>query len=324
MNKNPLVSIIIPAYNASDYLAEAIDSALAQTYSNIEIIVVNDGSKDNGKTREVAKSYGEKIHYIEKENGGSSSALNVGIKNMKGEWFSWLSHDDLYAPNKVKDQIDYINSIKSKKIENNILFSSAVFIDANGKILRSFDKKKEESIANRLENLNGKNELLIAELTKYTFHGCSCFIHRKVFEKIGRFDESLRFLNDVELWYRIYKYGYDIHYIPKPLVYGRIHSKQVSRKIGFSYNNREQDRIWNKRYDWLIENYPNDEKLFFCYARDAFTKNRITDGKKSFVYLKKLNPKLSIKLNILGILYYIRAKVCAFAKKIYLKVKGFC
>lgn len=321
MNKNPLVSIIIPAYNASNYLAEAINSALAQTYSNIEIIVVNDGSQDNGKTREIAKSYGKKISYIEKENGGSSSALNLGIKNMKGEWFSWLSHDDLYAPNKIQEQVDYINSIEGKQIKNNVLFSAAIFIDANGKILRPFNQKKAESIANILKDLNGNNEMLVAELTKYTFHGCSCFIHRDVFKEIGIFDESLRLLNDVEFWYRVYTHGYSIHYISKPLVYGRVHAKQVSRSIGFSYHNNEQDMLWSRRYDWLVENFPNNEKLFFCYGKNAFMKTRFDDGKRTFVYLKNLNPKLSIKLNGLKIWYWIRAKVYTFAKKIYLEIK---
>ena len=84
----PKISIVIPAYNASNYLAEAIDSALAQTYPNVEIIVVNDGSKDDGATERIALSYGDKIRYFSKENGGSSSALNTGIANMTGEWFS--------------------------------------------------------------------------------------------------------------------------------------------------------------------------------------------------------------------------------------------
>ena len=87
-NKNrsvfhPLVSIVIPVYNGANYMREAIDSALAQTYKNIEVIVVNDGSTDN--TDEIAKSYGDKIRYFKKENGGVATALNLGIREMRGE-----------------------------------------------------------------------------------------------------------------------------------------------------------------------------------------------------------------------------------------------
>ena len=103
---DPLVSIVIPVYNGANYMREAIDSALAQTYSNIEIIVVNDGSNDDGKTREIALSYGDKIRYFEKDNGGVSTALNLGIQNMRGKYFSWLSHDDVYLPDKVQAEID--------------------------------------------------------------------------------------------------------------------------------------------------------------------------------------------------------------------------
>src|SRR5665647_567426 len=93
----PKVSIVIPVYNGSKYLGEAIDSALAQTYKNLEIIVSNDGSSDNGATERVAKSYGDKIIYLgKKDNGGASTALNAAIKVMTGEYFSWLSHDDMY------------------------------------------------------------------------------------------------------------------------------------------------------------------------------------------------------------------------------------
>ncbi|MEG2610188.1 MAG: glycosyltransferase family A protein, partial [Bacilli bacterium] len=76
MKKNCKVSIVIPVFNGANYLKEAIDSALAQTYKNIEIIVVNDGSNDEGRTKDIAISYGNKIRYYEKENGGTSSALN--------------------------------------------------------------------------------------------------------------------------------------------------------------------------------------------------------------------------------------------------------
>ena len=102
---NPKVSIIIPVYNGSNFLSEAINSALSQTYQNIEIIVINDGSCDNGATEKIALSYGDKIKYISKENGGVSSALNTGIKAASGEWISWLSHDDIYSPDKIEEQI---------------------------------------------------------------------------------------------------------------------------------------------------------------------------------------------------------------------------
>ena len=83
---NPKVSIVIPVFNGSNYLKEAIDSALAQTYKNIEIIVVNDGSDDKGETEKIAKSYGSKIKYFKKENGGVATALNFGIKKMTGKY----------------------------------------------------------------------------------------------------------------------------------------------------------------------------------------------------------------------------------------------
>ena len=85
MRYEPLISIVIPVYNGSNFMADAIDSALSQTYKNIEIIVVNDGSTDGGKTEEIALSYGDKIRYYSKENGGVSSAVNLAIQNMKGE-----------------------------------------------------------------------------------------------------------------------------------------------------------------------------------------------------------------------------------------------
>ena len=86
MKFNPKVSIIIPVYNGSNYLKEAIDSALEQTYKNIEIIVVNDGSRDNGATEKIVKSYGDRIRYYKKDNGGVSTALNLGIEKMTGEY----------------------------------------------------------------------------------------------------------------------------------------------------------------------------------------------------------------------------------------------
>ena len=117
----PLVSIIIPVYNGSNFMREAIDSALAQTYPNIEILVINDGSTDN--TREIALSYGDKIRYFEKENGGVATALNLGIREMRGEYFSGLSHEkQRHCSGLVKKISPFIRNVISLniRVENRI------------------------------------------------------------------------------------------------------------------------------------------------------------------------------------------------------------
>ncbi len=318
----PKVSIVIPAYNASDYLSEAIDSALAQTYPNIEIIVVNDGSKDDGATERVALSYGDKIRYFAKENGGSSSALNMGISNMTGEWFSWLSHDDLYVPEKLEKQIEFMRAlnISAEELSGHIFFSAFDSIDSNGKIIRRCSPKKEIELSNRINSIKN-NGYLVAEPTKNIFHGCSCLVHKSVFEKEGGFDEKLRLLNDFNMWFRVYTAGYKIHYIPKALVKGRIHAKQVSKSIGYSYHNPEQDKFWNDSLDWLISNHPDNSDVFFLFGKNAYLKTRNVEGDRAFEYIISINPSQKLKLHILKRIYKLYAGMKYFARNAYLKLK---
>jgi glycosyltransferase involved in cell wall biosynthesis len=146
---NPLVSIIIPVYNGFNYLKEAIESALGQTYENIEILVINDGSNDNNLTNNLAISFGEKIIYYEKENGGVASALNFGISKMNGEYFSWLSHDDIYKPEKIEKQISFINKNREIKIVGGN-FESIAF----KKSISKFELKKDFVFKNGYDALN--------------------------------------------------------------------------------------------------------------------------------------------------------------------------
>lgn len=313
----PRISIVIPAYNASNYLEEAIQSALAQTYQNFEIIVVNDGSKDNGATAAIAAKYADKIRYFEKENGGSSSALNMGIANMTGEWFSWLSHDDLYYPEKLEKQVAYMNTLgvaDPVALSNCIFFSSWEFIDSSGKTIRV--NTQADTMVKKLRSIP-HNGYLIAEPTVYTFHGCSCLIPRNAFDKVGRLDENLRWLNDVDLWYRLFAADYKVHFIPETLVKGRIHEAQVSKSIGFSYHNPEQDMYWNRSLDWLLDNYPEDDRLFFLFARNAYLKTRNAEGDRAFAHIQSAN----IRKRILKAVYKGRAFARNCAKQIYLKIK---
>lgn len=318
---NPKISIVIPAYNASNYLAEAINSALSQTYDNFEIIVVNDGSRDDGATREVAMSFGDKIRYFEKENGGSSSAINCGIKNMQGEWFSWLSHDDLYKPEKLKAQVELLNSIyeNDKNIENHIFFTGSELIDKDGKVIRTPTEQRLHEIADRVDNIKG-NQYFVAEPTHYNFHGCGCLVHKKALESLGGFDEKLRLLNDVDLWYRLYTANYKLHYVPQVLVCGRVHAKQVSTQIGYSYHNPEQDMFWNRSLDWLYENYPNEYELFVSYGKNAYEKTRYKEGDKAFKIAKSIRPCKKLVLSLSGFFIKLKSRLRNFAKKIYIKL----
>ena len=321
----PKVSIIIPAYNASNYLAEAIDSALNQTYDNIEIIVVNDGSADGGKTEAVALSYGDKIRYFSKENGGSSSALNCGIKNMTGEWFSWLSHDDLYYPEKVEEEINYVVNLLERGFPENQLFKQLIFgaadlIDGLGKIIRK-ESQKNLIKTNKKINCSDGTLKLIAIPTQDGFHGCSCLVHKAAFDDVGMFDERLKLLNDMDLWFRFYTRGYKVHFIPKVLVCGRVHPKQVSRSIGFSYHTPEQDMFWSRSLRWLKENHPDRYDLFYLFGKTAFLKTRYLEGNLAFKKAGQLNKSKKTSLVFKKYYFMLRAEIKNLAKKVYLLLK---
>jgi len=209
---NPLVSIVIPVYNGSNYLREAIDSALAQTYKNIEVLVVNDGSTD--KTEEIAKSYGDKIRYFTKENGGVSTALNMGISNMRGEYFSWLSHDDLYMPEKIEKNIKAVKDNPTR-----IVYSDYDIVNEKGGYTGTVSAKKLHRAADY--------EFGLFPVICGLIHGCSLLIHKSQFEKYGMFDEKLRTTQDYTLWFKMFR-GQRLRYIPESLVKGRVHQVQAT------------------------------------------------------------------------------------------------
>lgn len=209
----PKVSIVIPVFNGSDYLREAVDSALAQTYPNIEIVVVNDGSKDGDATERIALSYGDRIRYFSKENGGVATALNRGILEMRGDYFSWLSHDDLYYPNKISTQID---ALAKMGFPDAILYSDwASFSD----VLGQFQVIRMPVVA--------PEKFRYFLTTANVLHGCTLLIPRRAFTACGIFDEALRTTQDYDLWFRMAESFRFIH-TSDVLVKGRQHAAQSS------------------------------------------------------------------------------------------------
>lgn len=217
---NPLVSIIIPVYNGSNFLAKAIDSALAQTYKNIEVIVVNDGSTDSDETEKVALKYKNKIKYYKKENGGVSSALNYGIKRMSGDYFAWLSHDDLFYPNHIYENINYLKYHLDEKI---ITYSNFDIIDENDKV---------DIQSTVIANIHG-SDYKMSKITHWAcilqgdVNGGSVVIPRVAFEKFEGFDEKDRISQEKDMWSRLLS-DYQFINIPFTTTALRVHSKRVT------------------------------------------------------------------------------------------------
>jgi glycosyltransferase involved in cell wall biosynthesis len=191
MNNTPLVSIVIPVYNGSNYVHEAIDSALAQTYPNVEVLVINDGSTDGGKSREVALNYGNKIRYFEKENGGVSSALNFGIHEMKGEYFSWLSHDDIVTPDYVSTQIKCI-----QKENTEAAICRVGIIDDDSKVVSTYH--------------NWNVPFFITDKPYISnmiwMYACCILVNKDFFLKTNFFTNTLLTCQDIEYTYNVLHY----------------------------------------------------------------------------------------------------------------------
>ena len=218
----PKVSIVIPVYNGANYLNESIDSALAQTYSNLEIIVVNDGSCDDGATERIALSYGDRIRYFRKENGGVSSALNYGIQKMTGDYFSWLSHDDKYEPEKVANSVAYLSGFEGR--DRLVAMCGAYYIDSKSEKIRDVDYRLPKNT--RLSGM---------DVVEYILHhgvlnGCCMLIPKAAFDECGGFNEEFRYNQDALMWYQIFGAGFGmVANVEQRNVMYRLHANQASK-----------------------------------------------------------------------------------------------
>ena len=278
-SSTPLVSIVIPVYNGSNYLTAAIDSALAQTYQNIEIIVVNDGSNDQGATENIANSYGDQIRYFYKENGGVATALNLAIKKMQGEFFSWLSHDDVYYPDKIDTQIKFIEQHNRHKI---ILYSNFNFIDSEGRYLNTFKAKSFPAA-------DFKYKLIMY----HPVNGCTVLIPKLLFSKIGLFNEALKSTQDTDMWYRLCQVASFVH-LDQILVKSRLHPDQDSQKK-MKLHYQECNEFFIKYLDDFAkdaDSFVNDRARFKFYLNMAYhcAKGRRVVAAKYALDLAKYYP----------------------------------
>ncbi|WP_404284583.1 glycosyltransferase family 2 protein [Exiguobacterium aurantiacum] len=219
---NPLVSIVIPVYNGADYLKETIESALAQTYERVEVIVVNDGSTDGGATAEIARSFGNRIRYFEKPNGGVSTALNLGIEKMRGDWFSWLSHDDLYTADKIKTQVQHLEKL-GDQAEHHILSCGTKLIDESG---RPIHRPRRQP-----KGMYTSEDMFDYLLLEACLSGCALLISKQALKRVGGFPTSYRYIQDWVCFTDLALEGYHFKMTTEPHEKTRIHAKQQTKKI---------------------------------------------------------------------------------------------
>ena len=210
-----LISVIIPSYNYSRYLSQAVKSVLDQTYKDYEVIVVDDGSTDN--TKEVLEPFSGLIRYIYQENKGLPSAYNTGIKASNGEFIAFLDSDDLWLPEKLKLQYECIDARPSCGM---VICNGYIFNETG--VLGTFFP---------VDIINPVPENLHTSLfLKNIIPGNTPLIRKACFDKIGLHDETLSSAEDLDLWIRLTRY-YNVGYVPKLLVKYRRHPAAMSLNV---------------------------------------------------------------------------------------------
>jgi glycosyltransferase involved in cell wall biosynthesis len=206
------VSVIIPTYNAARYIGKAIESVLAQTYKDYEIIVVDDGSTDN--TREVLIPYENHIHYIYQENQKLPAARNAGVAASSGQYLTFLDSDDLLLPDKLALQISSLEA--QSKI--GLIASGWQYINEEGQLLGELRPWLNSSVINM-------ESLLFQGLAPVH----AVLVRRSWFDDIGGFDSSLPYCEDMDFWYRLYLSGCEMSWEPAIVCQYRIHDANMTR-----------------------------------------------------------------------------------------------
>jgi glycosyltransferase involved in cell wall biosynthesis len=213
----PLVSVVIPAYNATTFLAKTLDSVLVQTYPNLEIIVVDDGSTDS--TPHLLDSYGDRICVLRQANAGQAAARNYGAREAHGELLAFLDSDDLWDPDKIADQVGLLNRFP----EALATYCDHRTIDEQGRLLAS-----SAALSSPRPSGNILRTLLMGSCI--TTPGL-VLLRRRAFDVAGGFDETpmMRGHEDSALWLRLATQGSFV-YSPHTLVSYRQHAQQATRR----------------------------------------------------------------------------------------------
>jgi glycosyltransferase involved in cell wall biosynthesis len=225
----PLVSVVIPVYNQERYIKEAVESVLGQTYPQVELVVVDDGSTD--RTPEILKTYGSRLRYIRQSNAGAATALNNGIAAATGELVGWLSSDDVYEPAKVQRQVELFQA----RPEISLTYTDFNVIDGDGRLIRTV----------RSPYYSDRKEFIRRLILGNFVNGSSVIAKKKALVDTGLFDPVMTYHADANMWLRLLK-RHEFGHVNEVLLNYRWHAGNASNNVAAMRRHRYVyfDKIW--------------------------------------------------------------------------------
>jgi len=283
----PLVSIIIPCYNSQAFLKDAIASAVNQSYSHVEIIVIDDGSTDG--SLEIIKSFGEQVRWETGKNQGAPLARNRGIELARGEYIKFLDADDVLLPDCLKTQLTQIQQLQPQ--QQAIVYGDAVWVNQYGQPIPSYPltgrQPEQDPIAHILSH---------SPLT-------SCPLHKREYLlAIGGFDPSLPRGQEYDLHLRLVLAGVEFVYYPGSVYQYReyVDSRRISQG-GYSNKGAMFHFQTLQKHRQLIETrtgkplQPEVRKIlaqrFWAFGRGILREGHITEAQEYFAAARDLDPK---------------------------------
>ncbi|MDQ7092660.1 glycosyltransferase [Desulfosporosinus sp. PR] len=231
---SPKVTVVIPTYNHAHYLPQAIDSVLEQKYPNLEVLVIDDGSQD--ETAQVVAAYQSRINYVYKKNGGTPSALNLGLTLATGKYICWLSADDAMRGDKVAQQVALMETDPSLGFS----YTSFVVVNADG----------EEQYAVDSPYYPNKQDMVTKLMEGCFINGSSVMMRNSALKQVGNFDVELPQAHDYDLWFRFLRY-YNCGYLSEYLLAYRWHGKNMSQNPDEACSVTVRERAKQFFPEWL-------------------------------------------------------------------------
>lgn len=310
-----LVSVIIPSFRGVESLPKALKSVLDQSYSNIEIIVVDDngiGTKEQIETEQLINKYKDVLYLKHEKNMNGAAARNTGLNASKGKYICFLDDDDLMLPSRVEKCVDALK----KKPQYNAVFTDVICADKKMLATKLIEVRKEG---------NCYKDVMLIDMFFGT--GSNMFFSRTVYEKIGDFDERFSRLQDLEYMIRFYR-CFESTFIPEILL---VKSKNSSHTMPNYSKLYQSTQLYYDKFDEEIQTFNNKEKEVFYKMHTeslsmAAPKVNSKSEKASLLFILKRFVYLSFpKTKLFLVLNWIRKRIknLALKGKLSQEVKNF-